>query len=128
MSLNPKLALVVEDDPLQRAALSELLQASDVDVIHCESAEAGELVIIKMGPQLSLLIADVKLAGAHTGLELAEFARSRLPHLKIIVVSGKNVVPLPSDICFVQKPWRPGDLLHLAETEKSPRPGPRPSA
>jgi DNA-binding NtrC family response regulator len=114
MRANGKLALVVEDDPLQRAALSELLRERDVDVVHCESAEAGEFVVVRMGPELSVLITDVVLAGKHSGLELAQFARGRLPDLKIVVVSGKSIVELPSDIHFLQKPWLPADLLRLS--------------
>jgi CheY-like chemotaxis protein len=113
MRINPKLALVVEDDPLQRTALSELLRERDVDVVHCENAEAGEFVVGRMGPQLSVLITDVVLPGKHSGLELAQFARNRLPDLKIVVVSGKSIVELPSDIQFLQKPWLPSDLLRL---------------
>ena len=114
MRPNDKLALVVEADPLQRAALSAFLREHDVDVVHCESAEAGQLVIGRMGPEISVLITDVILAGKHTGLELAQFARQRLPDLKIIVVSGKSIVELPSDIQFLQKPYVPSDLLRSA--------------
>jgi len=114
VSPSQKLALVVEDDPLQRQALSELLRAGDMDVIHCESAEAAELVVGKMGPELSVLITDVTLAGKHTGLELVALARTRLPHLKIIVVSGNDVLQLPSDVHFLQKPWLPRDVLRLS--------------
>lgn len=111
MSPTPKLALVVEDDPLQREMLSELLRDRDVDVIHCESAEAGELIVELMGAQLCALIADVKLAGKHSGLDLAELARSRLPRLQIIVVSGDDLTHLPPDVYLLRKPWLPGELL-----------------
>jgi len=114
MRANGRLALVVEDDPLQRAALSELLRERDLDVVHCESAEAGEFVVATMGPELSVLITDIVLAGKHSGLELAQFARGRLPDLKIVVVSGRSNVELPSDIHFLQKPWLLADLLRLS--------------
>ena len=112
MGLNRKLALVVEDDPLQRDALSELLRERDFDVVHCESAEAGELVLRKMGPELSVLVTDVILSGKRTGVQLAVLARTHLPNLKIIVISGKNIAQ-PSDIHLLQKPWLPDDLLRL---------------
>ena len=38
-------ALIVEDDPMQRAMIGLLLEESDFDVIECESAEAAELVL-----------------------------------------------------------------------------------
>jgi DNA-binding NtrC family response regulator len=117
MGPKSKFALVVEGDPLQRESLSELLQSRDFDVVHCESAEAGEFVICRMGSELSVLVTDVILAGKHSGLELAEFAKSHAPHLKIIVISGKKTMQLPSNIHFLQKPWRPDDLLRLSAIE-----------
>lgn len=114
MRLNPKLALVVEDDALQRVALSEFLSDRDVDVVHCESAEAGKFVIMSMGPELSVLITDVVLEGQNSGLKLARFARDCLPDLKIVIVSGKTMVELPSDFHVLRKPWLPADLLRLS--------------
>ena len=37
----PPIALVVEDDELQREILSEFLKDERMDVIQCESAEAA---------------------------------------------------------------------------------------
>ena len=45
MSLDPKLALVVEDVFLQREGLNDLLRQQRMDVIACDSAEAAELVL-----------------------------------------------------------------------------------
>src|SRR5882724_11539149 len=56
-------ALIVEDDPMQREMICLLLEESDYDVIQCESAEAAELVIDKVGGCLALLMTDVNLAG-----------------------------------------------------------------
>ena len=38
----PPVALVVEDDELQREILSDFLKDENMDVIQCESAEAAE--------------------------------------------------------------------------------------
>jgi DNA-binding NtrC family response regulator len=116
MSVDPKLALVVEDDPSQREALADLLKLERMDVIACDSAEAGELVLGRTGLEISVLITDVELAGGASGLELAQFARDRFPHLKIIVVSGRTVLELPRDICFLRKPYNADDLLRLTTT------------
>ena len=40
-----RLALVVEDDPVQRETIVTLLEGSDMDVIQCESGEAAEMVL-----------------------------------------------------------------------------------
>jgi response regulator RpfG family c-di-GMP phosphodiesterase len=54
----PSLALVVEDDPLQREFLCDLLRNENLDVIQCESAEAAELIVARLGPDLTLLVTD----------------------------------------------------------------------
>src|SRR5260221_4700726 len=71
----PSLALVVEDDPLQREFLCDLLRNENLDVIQCESAEAPELVVARSGPELALLVTDYALAGQGSGMELAQFAK-----------------------------------------------------
>jgi FixJ family two-component response regulator len=111
MTLAPQLVLVVEDDQLQREVLADLLSGENMDVIQCESAEAGELVLAKVGLELSVLVTDVMLAGNKSGLELAEFALERFPRLKVVVVSGRDDLSIPPGACFLRKPWQPLDLL-----------------
>jgi FixJ family two-component response regulator len=113
------IAVVVEDDYFQCEALRELLESNDMQVIRCESAEAAELVVARTGLELELLVTDVELAGTKSGLELAKFARAMFPDLKIVVVSGQQIGGVPSDMTFIQKPWRPLELLR----EVLPNPG-----
>jgi hypothetical protein len=47
--------------------------------------------------------ADVELAGAKTGLELAQFAQHMFPRLKIVVVSGTKRA-VPRGMTFLEKP------------------------
>ena len=102
--------LIVEDDFLQREALAELLRSKNVDVIECATAEAAELVIGRSGAELSALISDVTLPG-QSGIELARFAKSQFPRLKVILVSGApDVVPLPN-AHFLRKPYSAAELL-----------------
>jgi DNA-binding NtrC family response regulator len=105
------LALVVEDDQFQREVLGDLLKDENIEVIQCESAEAAELVIAKLGTELKLLVTDVRLAGPGSGIELAEFAQQQFPHLHIVVVSGHDGLVLPPNVRFLKKPYRPLDVL-----------------
>ena len=114
MTLVPQLALVVEDDVIQREVLTDLLTGENMDVIQCESAEAGELVLARVGLELSVLVTDVTLAGNKSGLELARFALEQFPKLKVVVVSGNDDLSIPEGACFLHKPWQPLDLLREA--------------
>ena len=110
----PSLALVVEDDQFQREMLSDLLRDEQMDVIACDSAEAAEAVLERVGPSLRLLVTDVELAGQENGIELADGAKRHFPALNVVIVSGRDNLPLPPDVHFLRKPWQPLDLLREA--------------
>ena len=110
----PGKALVVEDDLVQRELLTVLLKNENMDVVQCDSVEAAELVLGRIGLELSVLVTDVKLAGAKSGLELAAFAGENFPGVKVIVVSGEDGLQIPERTCFLKKPWQPLDLLREA--------------
>ena len=108
------IALVVEDDFLQRASIALLLEETEMDVFQCESGEAAELVLQKVGGAICFMLTDVNLAGSMTGAELAGLAASRYPKIKIVVTSGNSAPPLPSGTTFLPKPWNSLDLLREA--------------
>ena len=102
-------ALVVEDDPIQREMIALLLE-TDYDVIQCEDAETAELAL--KNRRTALLITDVSLAGAMTGIELVECARKLQPAMRVIVVSGRTpAVELPDGVTFFAKPFYPIELI-----------------
>ena len=110
------IALVVEDDEIQREMVAMLLEESEMGVIQCESAEAALLVLDKMGGCISMMFADVNLAGQINGIELAHAARNRYPNIHVIVTSGTtHKMKLPEGAAFMQKPWLPLDVLREAE-------------
>ncbi len=108
-------ALVVEDDREQLDLVSVLLEECDMAVIQCETAESAEAVLEKVGGDLSLIFADVNLAGHMSGTELAELAKARFPDMIVIVTSGSHAPALPAGAMFMQKPWRALDILREAE-------------
>ena len=115
-------ALIVEDDPMQREMICVLLEESDYNVIQCESAEAAELVIDKVGNCLSFLMTDVNLAGRMNGVELAHIAKERNPLLDVVVTSGRPLSqPLPDGAKFWAKPWAALDVLREAELAQAER-------
>jgi DNA-binding NtrC family response regulator len=112
--IGPQMALVVEDDALQRELLSDVLRLEQMDVIECGSAESAEIVLSRTGLELTLLITDVELDGKITGLELAQLARARFPDLKVVVISGHDDLPIPVGARFLRKPFRINQLLQAA--------------
>jgi CheY-like chemotaxis protein len=104
-------ALVVEDDALQREVVSELLKDEGLEVVECSTGEAAELVLATIGPELLALVTDVNLDGEMTGVTLAEFARRKFPYLTVVVMSGKPAPRLPENTRFLGKPYNPQELL-----------------
>ena len=110
------IALVVEDDELQREMVALLLEECDMGVIQCESAETALEVLDKLGTSLSMLFTDVNLSGDMTGVELAHAATKDYPNIHVVVTSGKALpAELPDQALFMQKPWLTLDLLREAE-------------
>jgi DNA-binding NtrC family response regulator len=109
--LVPPLAVIVEDDRLQRDTLADALAAENIVVIHCSSAAAAELLVSRIGPELRLLVTDLWLSNAPVGAELARFAKERHPDLCVVVVSGDEDVRLPGSVHFLRKPYCPADVV-----------------
>ena len=107
----PPLVVLVEDDSLQRDTLASAFARENIDVIHCSSAAAAELVVSRLGTELRLLVTDLWLSDAPAGAELARFAKERHPHLCVFVVSGDENVCLPGSVHFLRKPYQPADLV-----------------
>ena len=112
MSLR-RIAVVVEDDELQRDMIALLLEESGFKVIQCEDAETACLAVKARHP--SLLVTDVSLTGKMNGAELAQLARLGDPALRVVVISGQPLAsPLPDGVRFFLKPVYPAALLREA--------------
>jgi len=110
------IALVVEDDVLQRELVRVLLEESEMEVIQCESAEGALYELAKMGGRVSMMFTDVNLAGRIDGVELAHFAAQCYPNIHVIVTSGNALTKsLPDGVTFIPKPWLPLDILREVE-------------
>jgi DNA-binding NtrC family response regulator len=103
--------LLVEDDPLQRGIIADLLRDEGFEVVECSTGEAAELIVATSGTELRALITDQNLAGTMSGVELAQYTRGRYPHMNIIIMSGMAVGRLPSKATFLRKPIAPAQLL-----------------
>ena len=109
------LALVVEDDPLQRELASVVFEECEMDVVPCESAEAATAVLEALERQPLMLFADVSLPGVLTGADLAFLVHDRFPDARVIVTSGDEFPPpLPHGARFMPKPWVPLELVREA--------------
>ena len=107
--------LVVEDDPLVREHVSQLLSSLGYTVLEAADG-ASALGILDATPQVSLLFTDMIMPGGMNGRRLAELARSRRPGLPVLFTSGYSRDALvhhgrlDADVRLLTKPYRRAQL------------------
>lgn len=98
--------LLVEDEPLIRLFLSELLEESGFKVI--EAANAVEaMAILDAGRCVNVLLTDVDMPSGSSGFELAQTVCKCWPHIEILIMSGRRWPArgdLPAGAAFLAKP------------------------
>src|SRR5262249_17255412 len=106
-------AIVVEDDELQREMASAVLEECQMNVIPCGTAEDATAILETLGCQPVMIFTDVRLPGVLTGADLAFLARAKFPDARVIVTSGDDLPPpLPDGAHFIPKPWTSRELIH----------------
>ncbi|MHC2337909.1 PAS domain S-box-containing protein [Bradyrhizobium sp. USDA 4454] len=102
-------ALLVDDEPLVRAAAADMLTDLGYAVLEAGSAEEA-IRLIGGGVKPQLLITDHLMTGMN-GTDLARFVRSELPGTKVLLMSGyaesEGVAP---DLPRMVKPFSSNEL------------------
>ncbi|MES2751233.1 MAG: PAS domain-containing protein, partial [Pseudomonadota bacterium] len=78
--------LIVEDEPVVRGVIIEMLEDQGYRTIHAVDGPSG-LRILSQDQRIDLLVTDIGLPGMN-GRELADYARELRPSLKILFITG----------------------------------------
>src|SRR5262245_13591802 len=112
--------LVVEDEPLLRRQLVEILNEAGYEVIEASNGqEACERLCSPS--HLAAIVTDVAMPGQVDGRELAWQAHKTHPDAAVIVISGHvraSPEELPPDACFLSKPLAARDLLRALHSRE----------
>ncbi len=106
--------LVVEDEPLLRLNIIDILADAGFDV-HEASNAAEAIGVLMEHEDIRLVFTDVDMPGGMDGIKLAAYIRDRWPPLKIIVTSGYRKVALeeiPTESRFFSKPYDTQKVVH----------------
>lgn len=96
--------MVVEDEPLVRSLVAELLRAEGLVVVEASNA-AEALAYLSTGAVVDLVFSDVRMPGM-SGIELAAQIRTRYPAIQVILTSGDmGPVNLNELGSFIPKPY-----------------------
>jgi PAS domain S-box-containing protein len=79
--------LVVEDDADVRGYSCDMLRDLGYSILEAENGEVG-LKLLDAHPNIKLLFTDVGLPGSINGRQLADEARRRRPHLRVLFTTG----------------------------------------
>jgi PAS domain S-box-containing protein len=79
--------LIVEDDADVRGYSCDMLRELGYSILEAENGEAG-LRLLDAHPHIKLLFTDVGLPGGMNGRQLADEARRRRPHLRVLFTTG----------------------------------------
>lgn len=100
--------LLVEDEPLVREMMKDILSDLGNAVIECDRADAGLACLELKADDIALLVTDILTPGSLNGHQLAQIASLRWPRLKILITSGyadASTHHLPPNSAFITKPW-----------------------
>ena len=107
--------LLVEDEPVLRELVREILQAYQYQVIEAGSGVEALRIWDEHGGNFDLLLTDIVMPGGLNGSELAEQLRQRKPKLKVIFSSGYSAESSSKELqedetAFLPKPYLPQQL------------------
>jgi CheY-like chemotaxis protein len=105
--------LVVEDHPLVRRGLLEVVVEAGFETLEASSALEA-IRILEARPDIHLVFTDAEMPGTMDGVELAHYIRNRWPPVELIVVSGKVVIDPPElspGTRFFPKPYRETSIV-----------------
>jgi DNA-binding NtrC family response regulator len=98
--------LLVEDEPLIRLFIAELLEEAGFRVVEAANAKEA-LVILEAGLRVNVLLTDVDMPLGCSGFELAHRVNQSWPEAEILIMSGRQWPAhgdLPPGAAFLAKP------------------------
>lgn len=130
----PKRLLVVDDDPLFRNMLVEILEFKGYEIIQARDGEEG-IEVFKKEKEIDLVIADIRMPRKN-GFQMAKEIHDLDPTMPILFISGwfdasreaegkdaaltlKN--NLSPTLNFLKKPFRITQLVSLIEELTNPK-------
>ncbi len=112
--------LVVDDDPLVRETVGEILEATGVPFILASGGEMAIETLRERGDEIGLAIIDMIMDGMH-GPETFRRLRAIRPDLRTIIASGYtrdgevDQLLIEGADAFIGKPFNIADLSSLIE-------------
>jgi two-component system, response regulator PdtaR len=110
----PKVILIVDDEPLLRALVRDVLE----DIGHAvkEAGTADEAIKLLEEGGIAAVLTDIEMPGPFNGLDLAWMVRAMWPTIPVVVTSGRQLPKkedLPPHTPMLTKPFSPDRLIDV---------------
>ena len=112
------LILVVEDEPVIREFVCEILEFDGFKTEAVEAADKALAVLDARAEEFSLLLTDIRMPGSMDGAALSNLTHQRWPNMPILVMSGHETPEssgVEHEVTFVRKPWAIGQMIDGVE-------------
>jgi len=117
--IKPHLVIVVEDEPLIRRFIVEILNDEKFEVFCAQHAADALKLIDVHASRISVLFTDIDMPGSMNGLQLANHVQGRWPWIAILITSGKQrplATEMPHSGRFLAKPYAHTSMIrHVRE-------------
>jgi two-component system, response regulator PdtaR len=110
--LDTKTVLLVEDEPLVRMFMVDLLQEEGYRVLEAVHADEA-LTLLAARPDVLAMVTDVDMPGM-SGFGLARAVAAKNPQMQVVIMSGvtgPGEEGLPSNAVFLAKPTMPAMIV-----------------
>jgi cyclic di-GMP phosphodiesterase len=107
--------LVIDDEPIIRDLIAEILADAGYELVSAENAEQG--LDLLAGNRVDVVVSDIIMPGL-TGIQLLAEVRKVRPSLPVVLVTGAGTHAMLADALaggadgFVMKPFSHGELVH----------------
>lgn len=110
--------VIVEDDPLLRTLMTELLVDVEAETVTFVTADDALMHVVESRGKCSLLITDHGVPGQIKGAELASMVRHKWPDVPVILTSGYELdtSSIPEGVTYLQKPWPINTLIEAVQS------------
>ena len=112
-----KIILVVDDEPLIRNCVREILEDGGYGVKEAGNADEALRLLEEDG--INAVLTDIEMPGRFNGIDLARMIRAMWPNIALVVTSGRTLphpAELPPYTPMLTKPFSQERLMSVMRT------------
>lgn len=117
-SADKRVVLVIEDEPVLRIEISDLLEENGFEVVEVTSVE-NAIQILETRLDIRIVYMDLDMPKGVDGVKFAAAIRDRWPPIEIILTASKvdgACIQLPVRAKFFAKPINPTRVMETVRT------------